>query len=169
LLDGIIHEYVPLQGKEKIMTTQADLVSHPGVIHSIDEQKLKVLVISVSACGACKVKGSCSMAEMEEKIVDAQADSNESFQVGDQVTVSMRQSHGNLAVFLGYGLPFILLMVTLVCCVAAGLGQGQAGLVSVGILVPYYLLLYYFRNSLTKTFRFYVRHADHLSAHNNSL
>gem|GEM_PF-15638 len=167
LLDGIIREYVPLSGKDMIMTTQADLISHPGVIHSIDEQKLKVLVISVSACGTCKVKGSCSMAEMEEKIVDAQADSDESFQVGDQVTVSMRQLHGNLAVFLGYGLPFILLLVTLVCCVAAGLGQGQSGLASLSILIPYYLLLYFFRNNLTKTFRFYVRHSEPSIAHNN--
>jgi len=66
----------------------------------------------------------------------------------------MKQSLGNFAVFLGYILPFLVLLATLIISISAGLSEGIAGLLSLGILVPYFFVLYQLRSKLSKKFSF---------------
>jgi sigma-E factor negative regulatory protein RseC len=99
----------------------------------------------------------CNIAEVEEKIVEVKRDRDRSFVQGQEVVASMRKSLGGLAVFLGYVLPFLVLMGVLLLVLLLTGNEGLAGLLAMAVLVPYYWLLYIFRDKLKKTFSFKIK------------
>lgn len=136
------------------MSEQTDSVTHPGIVMQISGHIAEVMILAKSACSSCQVKGACNMSEMEEKRVFVELPPEHSFKSGQQVNVMMKQSLGNFAVFLGYILPFLVLLLTLIISISVGLGEGVAGLLALGILVPYYFVLYRLKNRLSRKFSF---------------
>ena len=51
-------------------------VSHRGRVLSVDAEKIRVEIISSSACTSCHAAGLCSMSEAVKKIVDVPAFGN---------------------------------------------------------------------------------------------
>ncbi len=139
------------------MNPNQETVSHPGIVESVDDMHVKVRIASAAACGSCTVKSACGMSEMEDKVLEVTRENGRDFEIGSQVTVYMKQTLGSLAVVLGYILPFVVVLLGLIIGLGLGLSEGLAGLLSIGVLVPYYLVLYLSRNRLKKTFRFYIR------------
>ncbi len=141
----------------------AKTISHPGIVESIDANGVLVRIESMSACGICHAKSACSMADMQEKIIQVHPELQQ-FEVGEPVNVVMKQSLGRRAVMLAYILPLIVLVASLLILFSAGLPEGAAGLLSLGILALYYLALYLFRNKLDKEFNFELeKHPDTLN------
>lgn len=131
-------------------------ITHPGVIDSISDDSVFVRILAKSACSSCHAKGMCSVAEIEEKIVEVKKEDGRGFAEGQEVTVSMQKSLGGKAVFLGYLLPFLILIGTLILVLSLSGNEGLAGLSAIGILIPYYLGLYLLRNKLKRTFSFKI-------------
>ena len=98
------------------------------------------------------------MTVMEEKIVKVRKPEDEqSYVTGQQVTVFMDGKMGFRAVFFGYILPFLLVLTVLMVGLVSGMSEGFSGLSALLVLVPYYLLVYVFRDRLSKRFQFYIR------------
>jgi len=115
-----------------------------------------VRIMSESACAACHAKGACSAADQEEKFIDVPLnDSN--LQIGDAVRVEVTRHLGMKAVALGYVYPFLILMAVLVGLLAVGVAELKAGMLALLALVPYYLLLYLFRNRIDSNFTFSLK------------
>jgi len=133
-----------------------ETITHPGVIEQMSDEKVFVKILSMSACSSCHAKGMCNVAEVEEKIVEIRKDPRHEYKVGEQVTLSMRKSLGTLAVMLGYIVPFFLLMGVLILVLFLSGNEGMAGLSAILILIPYYGLLYIYRNKLKSTFSFMI-------------
>jgi positive regulator of sigma E activity len=76
------------------------------------------------------------------------------YSTGQEVTVVMRELSGFKALFYGYILPFILVLATLIIVYAITGSEALSGLISLGILVPYYITLYFLRDYLKKVFKF---------------
>ncbi len=124
-----------------------------GSVQYIDNERIEVKIVSMSACSSCHAKGACSAADMEEKVVDVANTHEKEYKIGDVVNIVMNQSAGNKAVLLGYFIPFLIVVAVL------GVGmqfmdEGKAGLLSLGSLVPYYAILYLTRHRQKKTFTF---------------
>lgn len=136
------------------MSSPTEVITHPGIVLTIENDVARVMIQSVAACGSCTAKGSCSMAEMEEKIIDIPISESDNYKKGDAVIISMKPSSGRLAVFLGYFLPFLLVVTVLIVSLSAGLEQGLAGLFSLLILGPYYLTLFWLRHKVSRNFTF---------------
>lgn len=140
------------------MTQKAETIEHPGMITRIVNDAIEVMILSSSACSSCSAKGACNMSEMEEKIVKVRKPHNDHlYKTGQQVIVYMDGRMGFKAVFLGYVLPFLLVLTVLIVVLSLGMGEGVAGLLALVVLVPYYLLVYTFRDRLDKRFQFYIR------------
>lgn len=132
----------------------SDRITHEGIIDSIEKDTIFVRILSKSACAACHSKSMCSVSEMTEKLVEIH-NAGSHFTTGQEVNVILDQTLGNKAVVLGYLIPFVIMILTLV--VASSLfSELWAGLSAIAILPPYYLLLYVFRNKLSKTFSFRI-------------
>src|SRR4030043_170849 len=87
-------------------------IEHEGIVKSSDKKSVTVSIISSSACTGCHAEGICSLSGREEKTVEIPG----IYKVvpGESVTVLMKQSSGFAAVFLGYVLPLILVVVVLI-------------------------------------------------------
>ncbi|MCF6171806.1 MAG: SoxR reducing system RseC family protein [Bacteroidales bacterium] len=128
-------------------------VTHPGFIKSISNDKAEVSIIAKSGCASCEISGSCSVSDTTEKIVDVRlSGENNNYEIGQAVTIKMKQSSGTWAILFGYVFPFILILVALILFTSMELDQGLAGLFSLSLLLPYYFVLYLLRNFFKKRF-----------------
>ena len=95
---------------------------------------------------------------MSEKVIKVKNDHISMLKPGDRVDLLMTRSMGNKAVILGYFLPFVLVLVTLLI-LSSLLTELWAGLLSLSILVPYYIILALFKDRLSRTFEFKIEPA----------
>jgi len=131
-------------------------IIHPGIIESINGNRVSVRILSQSACSSCHAKQACTVADMKDKIIDAELDQAENRKPGDEVMVRMDESLGRKAVILGYGLPLVVLVASIIIFLSLLKHEGLAALLSILMLVPYYFVLYLFRDRLHKEFRFRI-------------
>lgn len=131
-------------------------VSHAGVIDSLQEDRIKVRIVQTSACAACKVASHCNAAESKVKIVDVFGADASRYQVGQKVTVWASQHVANKALLLGFGLPFLLLIVVLVVVLRLSGNEGIAAVSALCALVPYYLLLWWRRDTIQQQISFHL-------------
>jgi sigma-E factor negative regulatory protein RseC len=139
------------------MSSREALISHPGTISKIEGDRVFVRIAAESACASCHVKGSCSVADMADKIVEVRSHDTADLQVGTTVTVTMKQAMGTKAVMLAYFLPFLLVIACLVALISLTGDELISGLVSLSVLAPYYLALYFLRNKMGKSFYFEIQ------------
>lgn len=127
-------------------------ITHPGIIKNLSAFKAEVSIITNSACASCEAKSSCSISETKEKIIEVSLSSGETYKSGQHVMVEMKQSIGTWAVLLGYFFPFLFVLLGLIVFTSIGTDEGLAALFSLGLLVPYYLVLYLTRSHIKKRF-----------------
>jgi len=132
-------------------------ITHPGIIDKVSDDTVFVKILAMSACSTCHAKSMCSVAEIEEKIVEVKREVEKNYSEGQEVVVAMHKSLGGKAVFLGYLLPFLLLIGVLLVVLSLSGDEGLAGLSAIGILIPYYLVLYLLRDKLRRTFSFRIQ------------
>ena len=132
-------------------------IKHDGIIHEISDQSLIVSIVSMATCASCQVKGACSASDMQEKRVEVRRPNDKDYKVGDHVTILIDQSIGTWAVLLGYVFPLIVVVVALIIFTSIMEDQGNAGLISIGLLIPYYGILYMSRKKTAKNFEFKIQ------------
>lgn len=131
-------------------------IEHNGIIDRIDGNKITVHLIQLSACSGCHAKGACSAADMDDKYIEV--DSNDaSLQVGDMVTLYGQSSKGLFAVLLAFVIPFSIILITLIILRYFIENDAISGLISLGVLIPYYLILSFFNDKLKSKLTFYIK------------
>ncbi len=111
---------------------------------------------SISACADCHAKGVCSASDMKDKEVTIR-NCEDDYKVGERVDIVMTLGQGSHAVLIGYVYPFILFLVSLLILSASGLNEVQAGVISLALLIPYYISIYIFRKKINQKFNFSIR------------
>ena len=129
-------------------------IKHAGVVDGVEGECVRVRILQSSACSACKVAAHCNASETKEKIIDVMDADASHYQKGDQVMVVADTAVGFRASLYGYLLPLILMVVTLVGVLAATHSEGLAAVSALGILIPYYVLLFLMRNKLRNKLSF---------------
>lgn len=129
-------------------------IKHAGVVDGVEGECVRVRILQSSACSACKVAAHCNASETKEKIIDVMDADASYYQKGDQVMVVADTAVGFRASLYGYLLPLILMVVTLVGVLAATHSEGLAAVSALGILIPYYVLLFLMRNKLRNRLSF---------------
>jgi len=137
-----------------VQSTQ--LIEHQGIVTKVDGKTVEVKIEAASACSHCHAKGACLASDMVEKIVEVNR-GDAQVSVGQAVTVVLKRSLGFHALLLGYLLPFIVSISTLVAALHVAKSEVIAGLMAILILSPYYLLLYMFRHRIKGVFQFKLR------------
>ena len=76
-----------------------------------------------------------------------------SYRIGEEVMI-YGILHGDASRIAGFGIPFLVLLITLfISCVLRG-DELRSALVALSALLPYYLIIYVCRNKLSKKFSF---------------
>jgi sigma-E factor negative regulatory protein RseC len=130
-------------------------IQHDGTVKKVDANSVLVSITSCSACSGCHAEGMCGISGKEEKLIDVTGKYNVS--PGDAVTIMMERATGYKAVAVSYLGPLILLIASLIVLDSMAVGEAAAGLISVSLLLPYFVILYLFRKSLNRSFIFKLK------------
>ncbi len=130
-------------------------IKHTGFVKRVTNDSLIVNIVNQSACSACHANGACSVADYQDKEIEI-GHFTKNYIPGQEVTVVFRQSQGFAAVMWGYLFPFILVLTTLIVSVSITGNELLSGLLSLSVLIPYYITLHFFRHLLKKVFKFEV-------------
>jgi sigma-E factor negative regulatory protein RseC len=128
-------------------------ITHEGIVQEVRDDHVIVSFISKPACSSCNIKNICSLAEREGKSIEVPT-SGKSYQAGEKVFIVLSNSHGFKAVFLGYILPFLIVIISLVILLKLTNNEAFAGLLSISSLVIYYLILWILRKMVNASFTF---------------
>ena len=131
-------------------------ISHEGIITRIDKDNVQIKILSKSACASCNIKGACNMSEMKEKIISVPRPKDKILSIGQEIKISMGLGQANKAVIFAYVIPVILLVGMIFILNALKFDEGINALISIGSLVPYYLILYLFRNRIKQKFEYEI-------------
>jgi sigma-E factor negative regulatory protein RseC len=139
------------------MTTDtfSSSIEHWGVIKEITPKTVKVSLLNVSGCASCHTKATCSVSDVDNKVIDV-INTGKKFNKGEKVKIAFEKSLGPLALFIGYLLPFILLMLVLIISWSVTNDEIFAGIASICSVGVYYLFLTLFRKKLKSTFTFRI-------------
>lgn len=109
-------------------------IEHSGVVERTERDTVYVRITSHSACGTCKAREACGLAEAQDKIVAVKSPDAAQFAVGEQVIVGVRRSAGAVAVILAY----------------------VGALAALGAVGVYYCVLWLFRHKIEHTIHFSI-------------
>ncbi|HDR90500.1 MAG TPA: Fis family transcriptional regulator [Bacteroidetes bacterium] len=133
----------------------AEMIEHTGIVREIGPEGMKVRILSEPACSACHAREICGSGNSREKEITIR-EWQGNFHPGEQVQVMITESLGLKALFYSYILPFLLVLLCLVVLTAGGTREWLAGILSLSVLVPYYLILYVLRKRIDRVFSFSV-------------
>ena len=135
----------------------AELIEHSGVVERTDGDTVYVRITSRSACGSCKARQACGLAEAQDKIVTVATPGAAEYAAGDAVTVGVRRSAGIRAVVLAYVGALAVLMAVLVAAIAGmGWSEGAGALAAIAGVGVYYFVLWLFRTKIEHTIQFTI-------------
>jgi positive regulator of sigma E activity len=132
-----------------------ETIQHDGTVKKVENSSVLVSIKSCSACSGCHAESICNLTGQEEKIVDVKG--NYDVLPGDTVTVLMKQSAGYKAVILSYLIPLVVVIAGLFLLISLSINELLAGLGSLLLLVPYFLILYLFRTKISRSFTFTLK------------
>ena len=119
----------------------ADLIEHCGVVERTERDTVYVRITSRSACGTCKARQACGLAEAQ----------------GREGMVGVRRSAGVRAVVLAYVGALAVLLAVLVGTIAvAGWSEGAGALAAIAGVGVYYFALWLFRRKIEHTIQFTI-------------
>lgn len=142
----------------------AEEIVHKGRVLSVDDDVIRVEIISSSACSSCHAAGLCSMSEAVKKVVEVHAHGNEYYAPGEDVTLVLKSSLGMKAVLAAYVAPLAILLVVCVSMSFAGVNELYTGLTGIAAVAVYYLALYLMRERISRDYVFCIRKDNNLNS-----
>lgn len=134
-----------------------DIIKHRGIVENIDGSHIRVRIVQTSACSACSVKGHCNASESKEKLIDVFEPKAASYRTGEEVMLYGTTSMGMQAVFLAFGVPFLVLLAALFLAMHfTGRDELASAVIALLALVPYYAVIYLCRSKLSRKFSFTI-------------
>lgn len=134
-----------------------NIIEHRGTVENINGSHIQVRIVQTSACSTCSIKGHCNASESKEKLIDVYDQNATDFHIGQNVMVMGTTSMGMQAVILAFGVPFIVLFITLYTTMQITDNELISALVGLSSLIPYYIILYINKGRLRKKFSFDIK------------
>lgn len=138
------------------MSANKEIIEHQAIVRSVSGKSAQVEILVRSACSACHAKMLCSASDESRRIIDVVLESENQVEVGQTVNVYGSKSWGLIAVVLAYVVPLVLILAVLIISKACSIPDNVAGLASIGVLVPYFLVLYILRNRMGRSIVFKI-------------
>jgi len=137
--------------RDSVQKFDENLIKHEGIVSKVSSNSITVSLKGNLHCEACNAKSACGVSDSDSKEIEILTPA-ESLKVNESVQVFLKKGLGLKAVFWAYVFPFILLFAVLL--IASALYQEWlAGLLAIGVLIPYYFLLYVLKNSFKSAFK----------------
>jgi len=134
-----------------------DYIEHEGIVAEVKPQHIRVRIVNESACASCHAKGSCTAADLQDKLIDVYQ-STDDIVIGQKVMLLGKKSLAPKAVLLAYIYPILLILATLIAVFYATDNEILAAVLSLVVLIPYFTAIYFQKDRLKRTFSFTIKH-----------
>lgn len=135
----------------------SERIEHSGIVDRVVRGTVYVRITSHSACGSCKAREACGLAEAQEKIVSVPCAVAGEYAPGEAVTVGVCRGTGLRAVALAYvGALAVLLAVLVVALAVLEWSEGVSALAAIAGVGVYYAVLWIFRRKIEHTIQFTI-------------
>lgn len=134
-------------------------IEHSGKIIAVKPGSVIVEVRSGSACGKCPSRENCALFESGLKTIEINTPDAQLYARGEEVTVFTAETNGWLGVFLGYILPLLAVLSTLIAGNIIQADETVTGVSALLILIPYYAVLWLFRGKISRHVVFSIKKA----------
>ena len=133
----------------------ADTIRHQGIVENINGTHLQVRIVQTSACASCSIKGHCSSADTKEKLIDV-IDESSSYQRRPCMGCR-RIVYGGNGGFACVCTSFSCFNLLPFCFYGYVHDELVSALCSLGLLIPYYYILWLNKSRLGKKFSFSIK------------
>lgn len=131
-------------------------IRHCGVIESINGNRAQVRTVRSSACDSCEAKAGCNTRHGKDFKIEVVDNRIASHKVGDRVYVEVAAKTGRQAVLIGFGLPLVVFVATLLGIHHAGSADTTAAMGAIGAIAIYYLIIYMLRRRVNRHFTIHL-------------
>lgn len=164
------------------MNRSISKISHEGVIVGISEEYITVEFVNKSACASCHAKGVCAASDESIRQIEIPYNISslvEEYKVGEKVNILLTSSMGLRAVWVSYVIPLFVLLAALMISntfdyralllalqqkgifvnafpLLSNFKDLVMGMLSLTVIALYYIVVYLFRNKLSKVFTFSI-------------
>jgi len=129
-------------------------------VREITPTSILVEIGAIGACSSCEVKGSCVVGGEEYKIIEVEKRGFVQFEIGERVSVKMRDTLGYKALWIAYLIPLLLLILSISILYKIGAQELYIALITIGVLSLYFFGLTIFRNNFKREFAFEIEKLD---------
>ena len=134
-----------------VKSAHGNLVRHEGVVSRISRDSITVSLKGNLHCEACNAKSACGVSDSGTKEIEIHS-LDQPVRLHENVEIFLKKELGLKAVFWAYVFPFILLFTVLLGA-SAIYAEWIAGLLALGVLIPYYAGLYVLKSSFKNAFK----------------
>jgi sigma-E factor negative regulatory protein RseC len=128
------------------------LIEHSGIIDKIENNRIQILINPQNACSECLANGVCNPGDNGKKIIEFE-NFDSIFKKGDKVIVSGQKSIALQSVLIAFVIPFFLIFIILLILKSIHVPEIISGILSIGVLLPYYSILSFFNTKLKSIFK----------------
>ena len=128
-----------------------------GIVRAVNDRTVEVEVTVSSACAGCHAKSICIPSDHRQETVTAHVTGNESYKVGERVNLVLQGNAGAKAVVIAYVIPFAVLLAAFIASYLIFHNELVSVLVSLGVVLLYFLFLKTQRHKIDQNFTFYVK------------
>ncbi len=134
-----------------------DTSYYRGVVQSCGSGLVQILVSVPTSCGSCNARQSgCHAGLNKNKGTIIEVKSKTQFAIGEQLTLASASKHTTLALALVFVVPIVLLCSGLLIANYFLGTELIGGLISLGLLVVYFSMLYPLRKKIAHHFEFVI-------------
>lgn len=131
-------------------------IEHKGTVISVEGEVVRVAIEVSEACGGCSARKTCAMEQTAKREIEVRTDNASDYAVNELVKVGAKQSFGVVAVVLCYVVPLVVMVSALAIAIAAGIDEGVAAIISLGITALYYALLALLKDKISRKITFTI-------------
>lgn len=130
----------------------AGTIRQPATVTRVTSSEIDVEVCRPEACQGCKAHKMCHMEEDGKGKSMTLINDGQGYYEGEQVMLVMRRSSGLKAALIAYLIPVVLLIATLLICQSAGETEIVSAVITLSVLVLYFIGVRLLRGRLNREF-----------------
>lgn len=130
--------------------------THDGTVTKITANKIEIQFQQDAMCLHCQIKNICMVPHSRPRILHTKIQNPQDYHVGDKVIIEISPQSSLWALFFGYALPLMVLLIGSITCHILGLTDTLNALTTLFVLLLYYLVLGINQKKLSDKFQIKV-------------
>lgn len=130
-------------------------IEHAGVVYKIEENAITVKITAHSGCASCHAADFCNASGSVDKYFTVPF--QHGIAKGQNVKIVTTLSTGFRALYIGYIIPLIVLLASLIIMLASGVGELGSAISSISIVALYYFMIFRLRDRIAKNINFTLK------------